>query len=52
MTNYEKIRSMSESQLAKYLEGIGGCECCSKLGNCELFNVKECVTNIESWLKE
>ena len=52
MTNYEKIRSMSESQLAEYLEGISGCECCPKLGNCEFFSAKECVANIEFWLKE
>lgn len=55
MTNYEKIKSMSESQLAKYLDGIGGCRACPKFesGTCtEFHRWTECIQSIESWLKE
>lgn len=55
MTNYEKIRSMSESQLAKYLDSIGGCSACPKFkdSTCtEFHRWTDCIQSIESWLKE
>jgi hypothetical protein len=55
MTNYEKIKSMSQDELAKYIntEFIYDCRQCP----CELNNYKECYTKdcdcgklINKWL--
>lgn len=53
MTNFEKIKSMTEEEMAAFLDAANGehcvfpCEYCSHHGECD----HGCATAIGTWLK-
>ena len=53
MTNAEHIRSMTDREMAEWLEKIDFCcQCCPKHDKyCEADNKAFCIRNISNWLK-
>ena len=54
MTNGERIRSMSDEELADFLDDVPGnvCECCSREQYDEKCESIACVDGIIEWLKQ
>lgn len=54
MTNFEKIKSMSKKELAKFIDEIGDectCICCSYRYRHEICDVdKKCIDGCKEWL--
>ena len=54
LTNAQKIRAMSDEELAAWIAGMTNvCECCAELNECESprgFN--RCSHGVEDWLKQ
>lgn len=54
MNNADKIRSMSDEELAAWIAGMSTiCECCAELNECESprdFN--RCSHGVDDWLKQ
>lgn len=51
MTNYEKIKSMDISELAKFIDKNISCLDCLAYQICDDFPDSLCVDIIEEWLK-
>lgn len=57
MTNAQKIRSMSDEELAEFLEQVGDggtCSVCGNLSRCRRNNAPDpvCSRHIKDWLQQ
>lgn len=54
MTNADRIRAMSDEELAKWLNSSGCiCESCSHSAECvDPYNLSRCVCGVLEWLKQ
>jgi len=57
MTNADKIRSMTDKELAEFLYGLedyAHCEFCADDGKCRNSDtiVQDCLGGLEKWLKQ
>lgn len=53
MTNGDKIRSMSDKELANLLESQQGCACCAmKYENCRTIDDLSCYEQILKWINQ
>ena len=51
MSTADKIRSMTNAELAHFLSVNVNCMTCSKMGSCN-FNQPECEEDIKEWLEQ
>jgi len=53
-TNADRIRAMSDEELAKWLNQCGCvCETCSDSANCvDPYNRQKCINGVLNWLKQ
>ena len=49
MTNFERIKSMSKEEFAKWWDDVVDCEFCPNLSKCNCFN---CEKQVGEWLEE